>query len=157
VIHKTGGAMWHMVGDATNGLLYVDDTSTAEVFVVDLATDKVTKLASTDQRPNTIDLSPDGRVLYVSNRGKDNPADNKIAGPEWGSILAIDTQTGKILDAIVGGNQCTGLDVSANGTLLAFSNFLDNSIRVYTIPGYETLAAGKGGLAGARFDNIVKD
>jgi DNA-binding beta-propeller fold protein YncE len=157
VIHKTGGAMWHMVGDDTGGLLYVDETATAEVYVVDLATDKVTKLANTDQRPNTMDLSPDGKVLYVSNRGKDNPDNNKEAGPEWGSVLAIDTTSGKVLDAIVGGNQCTGLDVSADGTLLAFSNFLDNSIRVYTIPAYAILIAGNGGRAAAHLEEIVKD
>ena len=72
-------------------------------------------------------------------------------------MLAIDTATGKILDAIVGGNQCTGLDVSPDGTLLAFSDFLDNTIRVYTIPDYETLAAGNGGRAVAHLKDIVKD
>ena len=157
VLFKTGGAMRHMVADDTRGLLYVDDMSTKEVFVVDLATEKVTKLADTDERPNTMDLSPDGKVLYVSNRGKDNPKTYYIPGPEWGSVLAIDTATGKILDAIVGGNQCTGLDVSPDGTLLAFSDFLDNKIRVYTIPDYETLAAGGGGRAVAHLEDIVKD
>ncbi|HLA81497.1 MAG TPA: beta-propeller fold lactonase family protein [Thermoleophilia bacterium] len=157
VLFKTGGAMRHMVADDVRGLLYVDDMSTKEVFVVNLASEKVTKLADTDQRPNTMDLSPDGKVLYVSNRGKDNPKTYYIPGPEWGSILAIDTSTGKILDAIVGGNQCTGLDVSPDGTVLAFSDFLDNKIRVYKIPDYDTLAAGDGGRAAAHLKDIVKD
>lgn len=157
VLFKTGGAMRHMVGDDQRGLLYVDDMSTKEVFVVDLATEKVTKLADTNERPNTMDLSPDGKVLYVSNRGKDNPKTYYIPGPEWGSVLAIDTATGKILDAIVGGNQCTGLDVSPDGRLLAFSDFLDNKIRVYTIPDYDTLAAGGGGRAEAHLADLAKD
>ncbi len=156
VLYKTGGAMRHMVGDDSRGLLYVDDLSTKEVFVVDLATEKVTKLADTDERPNTMDLSPDGKVLYISCRGKDNPKTYYIPGPEWGSVLAVDTATGKILDAIVGGNQCTGLDVSPDGILLAFSDFLDNKIRVYTIPDYETLAAGGGGRAEEHLVDIVK-
>ncbi len=125
--------------------------------MIDLSTDKVTKLADTDQRPNTMDLSPDGKVLYVSNRGKDNPETYYIPGPEWGTILAIDTATGDILDAIVGGNQCTGLDVSPDGTLLAFSNFLDDSIRVYTIPDYDTLVAGNGGRADQRQQDKIKE
>ncbi len=157
ILFKTGGAMRHMVGDDKAGRLYVDDLSTAEVFVVDLASDKVVKLTDTDHRPNTMDLSPDGRVLYVSNRGKDNPKTYYIPGPEWGTILAIDTATGAILDAIVGGNQCTGLDVSPDGKLLVFSDFLDNKIRVYTIPDYETLAGGGGGRAEERFRDIIKD
>jgi YVTN family beta-propeller protein len=157
VIFETGGAMRHMVADDARGLLYVDDMSTAEVYVVDLTTDKITKLADTDQRPNSMDLSPDGNVLYISNRGKDNPETYYIPGPEWGTILAIDTASGAVLDAIVGGNQCTGLDVSPDGTLLAFSNFLDNNIRVYTIPGYDTLAAGEGGRAEQRHQDKVKE
>jgi len=157
VLFKTGGAMRHMVGDDVHGLLYVDDLSTKEVFVVDLATEEVTKLADTDERPNTMDLSPDGKVLYVSNRGKDNPETYYIPGPEWGSVLAIDTATGRILDAIVGGNQCTGLDVSPDGTLLAFSDFLDNKVRVYSIPDYSVLQAGGGGRAEAHLADIVKD
>ena len=134
----------------------MDDLTTNAVWVVDLATEKVTKLANTDQRPNTMALSPDRKVLYVSCRGKDNPKTYYIPGPEWGSVLAIDTATGKILDAIVGGNQCTGLDVSPDGKLLAFSDFLDNTIRVYTIPSYATLAAGNGGRAVAHLKDIVK-
>ena len=150
--------MRHMVGDDVRGLLYVDDMSTMEVFVVDLATEQVSaSWQDTDQRPNTMDLSPDGKVLYVSNRGKDNPKTYYIPGPEWGSVLAIDTATGKILDAIVGGNQCTGLDVSPDGTLLAFSDFLDNKIRVYRIPDYQTLAAGNGGRAVAHLKDILKE
>ena len=127
--------MRHMAADESKGLLYVGEFAENEIYVVDLATDKVTKLAATDQRPNTIELSPDGKVLYVSNRGKDNPTTGYLTkGPEWGSVLAIDTSTGKILDAIIGGNQCTGLDVSPDGTLLAFSDFLDYVIRIYRDP-----------------------
>ena len=46
-------------------------------------------------------------MLYVSNRGR-NGSNYYLPGPEWGSVLAIDTRTGRILDAIVGGNQPTG-------------------------------------------------
>ncbi len=148
----------HFVADEARGLLYIDDLILNEVYVMDLATEKVTKLCDTDQHPNTIDLSPDGKVLYISNRGKDFSATNYyVAGPEWGDVLVVDTATGEILDAIVGGNQCTGLDVSPDGKYLAFSDFLDNTIRVYTIPSYETLIAGGGGRAQERLADIKKD
>jgi YVTN family beta-propeller protein len=155
---KTGGSFRHMAADEKKGLLYVGEFTENEIYVVDLATDKVTKLAPTDQRPNTMELSPDGKVLYVSNRGKDNPTTGYLTkGPEWGSVLAIDTATGKLLDAIVGGNQCTGLDVSPDGKLLAFSDFLDYVIRVYRIPDYSTLLAGNGGRAESHLKDIVKE
>jgi DNA-binding beta-propeller fold protein YncE len=156
VIFKTGGAMWDLAADEARGLLYVDDTEGNAVYVIDLEKEAATKLAGTDHRPNTLDLSADGKVLYVSNRGKEDPANASHAGPEWGSVLAIDTSDGAILDAIVGGNQCTGLDVSSDGSLLAFSDFLDDHVRMYSIPTYSTLIAGNGGRAAQRLKDIAK-
>jgi DNA-binding beta-propeller fold protein YncE len=144
VLLRTGGAMRHLVADPVHGRLYADDMATDQVFVVDLRTNAVRTLAATGHTPNTIDLSPDGRVLYVSNRGR-NGSNYYLPGPEWGSVLALDTRTGRILDAIVGGNQPTGLDVSPDGRTLAYSDFLDDRMTLYAIPPYPTLAAGHGG------------
>jgi YVTN family beta-propeller protein len=156
VVFKSGGALWHMAGDDALGLLYVDDNALGKVYVVDLTTEVTTELAATDHRPNTVALSPDGKVLYVANRGKDDPKNSAHEGPEWGSVLLIDSGGGTILDAIVGGNQCTGLAVSSDGALLAFSDFFDDRIRVYGVPAYATLVASDGGRAVERFDDIVK-
>jgi len=156
VLLKTGGAMRHMVGNAEGTRLYADDMAKDVVFVVDLATDVVTQLAKTDEKPNTIDLSPDGRVLYVSCRGE-NGSNYYLPGPEWGSVLAIDAETGRILDAMVGGNQCTGLDISPDGKMLAFSDFLDNKVRLYAIPPTQTLLDGDGGRATTHLSDIAKN
>lgn len=153
VLLRTGGAMRHLVGDGRS--LYADDMALDTVFVVDLVSEEVRELARTDEKPNSMDLSPDGRVLYVSSRGK-NGESYYVPGPEWGSVLAIDTATGVVLDAIVGGNQCTGLDVSPDGRRLAFSDFLDNRVRLYAIPDYDTLAAGGGGRAVAHLADLLK-
>ena len=156
VIFTTSGALWDLVADQTQHLLYVDDSKGNAVYVVDLENETATKLADTDQRPNTMSLSSDGQVLYVSNRGKEDPQNASHAGPEWGSVLAIDTTDGTILDAIVGGNQCTGLDVSSDGSMLAFSDFLDDHVRLYSVPDYSTLVAGNGGRAAQRLKDVVK-
>jgi DNA-binding beta-propeller fold protein YncE len=128
----------------------------AHVLAVDIATEEVTVLAPVDKVPNTIDLDPDGRVLYVSNRGRNNPETYYKPGPEWGSIVLVDTATGAHLDAIIGGNQPTGLDVSPDGRLLAYSDFLDSRVTVYQIPPYEVLAAGGGGRWAAHLAEIQK-
>lgn len=156
VLVRTGGAFRHLVGDDERGLIYVDDMALDTVHVVNVADESVRLLAETDEKPNTIDLSPDGRVLYVSNRGENNPKSYYIPGPEWGSVLAIDTATGTVLDAIVGGNQTTGLDVSPDGTTLAFSDFLDNRVQLYAVPPYETLTAGDGGRATSHLADLKK-
>jgi YVTN family beta-propeller protein len=157
VYRRAGGSMRHMVADESKGRLYIDDLTSDAVMVLDLASDKVTKLASTNHCPNTMGITPDKKVLFVSCRGKDNPKSYYLAGPEWGSVLVIDAATGTVLDAIVGGNQCTGLDVSPDGKLLAFSDLLDDDIRIYAIPAYATLAAGEGGRATAHLAELAKD
>jgi DNA-binding beta-propeller fold protein YncE len=150
---RTGGAMRHLVGDGRR--LYADDMAKGFAWVVDLPNGKPRRLARTDRVPNTMDLTPDGKVLYVSNRGR-NGATYYRPGPEWGSVLAIHTATGNPLDAIIGGNQTTGLDVSSDGKLLAFSDFLDNTVHVYALPDYRTLTTGKGGRYKAHLKELRK-
>jgi sugar lactone lactonase YvrE len=147
--------MRHLVADPVRGRLYADDMGTDEAFVVDLRTGKARKLADTNSTPNTMDLSPDGRVLYVSNRGR-NGSNYYLPGPEWGSVLAIDARTGRVLDGIVGGNQPTGLDVSPDGRTLAYSDFLDDRVTLYAIPPVETLTAGNGGRARTHLADLPK-
>lgn len=154
ILASTGGALRHLVGDGDT--LYADDMGGDAVFVHDLDRNKVRRLTKTDEKPNTIDLGADGRVLYVSNRGANNAESYYLRGPEWGSVLAFDSKSGKPLDAIVGGNQTTGLDVSEDGKLLAFSDFLDDRVQVYEIPPYDELKAGDGGRFGAHREDVVK-
>ncbi len=156
VIHRTGGAMRHLVGDPQTGILYASELGRDYILSVDTATEEVEIFAEVDNVPNTIDLSPDGKVLYVSSRGRNNPESYHLIGPEWGSIAVIDTATGDYLDAIIGGNQPTGLDVSPDGTMLAYSDFLDHRVTVYSIPPYEELRAGNGGRWEAHLSEIVK-
>lgn len=155
-LETTGGAMRHLAGDGDRGLLYADDMGVDAVYVHELGSGDVRRFADTDAKPNTIDLGADGRVLYVSNRGANNPTSYYLPGPEWGSVLAFDTRTGEALDAIVGGNQTTGLDVSEDGRLLAFSDFLDDRVQVFEIPPYDALVEGDGGRYGRHRRDLVK-
>lgn len=155
-LFKSGGALRHLVGDDKAGKLYASDMGKDVVWVLDTATGAVKKFCGTDAKPNTIELSPDNRVLFISNRGENNPKSYYIPGFEWGTVLLYDTTTGKPLDAIVGGNQCTALDVSADGRMLVFSDFLDDRLRVYAVPDYETLRSGGGGRFARHFTDLKK-
>jgi YVTN family beta-propeller protein len=149
VIYKTGGAMRHIVADESapgGGVLYISDMGRASIFKLSLKDDSVTKFASTDVNPNTIALSPDKKILIVSCRGVNKSAtDYYNPGPEWGSVLLFDTETGKLLDAVVGGNQPTALDIAQSGTYFAFSDFLDARIQLFALPSPEILKMGNGG------------
>ncbi len=156
LIFSKGSAVRHLVADERRKVLYASDLGKDCVWKVDLKTDKVALFVRTDHKPNTIDLTPDGKVLFVSCRGANNPKSYYLPGPEWGSVLAFDTLTGKPLDAIVGGNQCTALDVSSDGRFLIFSDFLDGTLRVYEIPAYEKLTRENGGRYRAHFKDLLK-
>lgn len=156
IIHHSGGALRHLVADPDRGLVYASDMALDTIFVIDTSTDEVTTMGTTDRLPNTIDLSPDGQVLAVSNRGRNNPETYYLPGPEWGSILLLDTGTGAVLDAIVGGNQPTGLDISPDGAWLAYSDFLDNRVTILAVPTTEDLLSGGGGRVGSYRAELTK-
>lgn len=141
---RTGGAMRHLAFDASKNTMYADDMGGDVVYAFDLITDKHRVLAKTDSHPNTIDLSLDRRFLYVSNRGQNSTNGYYVPGPDWGSVTVIDTTTGATVDAIVGGNQTTGLDVSPDGRYLAFTDFLDGRLQLYEIPPAAVLASSDG-------------
>ena len=151
-----GGALRHIVADEKTGRLFISDMSLDLIWVHDMETGATTKFVDVDEKPNTIDLTPDGKMLFVSCRGENNEKSYYIPGPEWGSILVFDTATGAPLDALIAGNQPTALDVSDDGKLLIFSDFLDNRLRVYEIPPYETFAEAGGGRYEAHFAEIAK-
>ena len=146
VLFKTGGAMRHIVADEGRQILFISDMGTATIYKLSLKDDTVTKFATTDINPNTIALSSDKKMLIVSCRGKNYSEENYyIPGPEWGSVLLFDTTTGKMLDALVGGNQPTALDIYPDGRHFVFSDFLDAKLRIFSLPAYEELLRGHGG------------
>jgi DNA-binding beta-propeller fold protein YncE len=146
IVYESGGALRHIVGDEGRGFLFISDMARNKIWQFDIENKKTTIFAETDVNPNTIALSPDKNILFVSNRGENySLTDYSRPGPEWGSILLFDVNTGLLLDAILGGNQPTGLDISPDGRRLVFSNFLDHNLEIYQIPDYSVLAAGNGG------------
>lgn len=155
-VFRGGGALRHLVADEKRGLLFASDMAKDCVWVTNMKSGATKRFAKVGHKPNTIDLSPDGHVLFVSNRGENNATSYYLIGPEWGSIMLLDAHTGKPLDGIVGGNQCTALDVSDDGNVLAFSDFLDNRLRVYQVPDFATLASGGGGRSRTLAKDVVK-
>lgn len=127
------GAKRHILLDRKKNLFYVTDMYRGSVYIINAVDDSIIKEIPVDKKLNTAKLSPDGRYLYVSSRGPNNPESYLKKGPVFGKVFVIDTATFEIKDWIWGKNQPTGLDVSPDGKLLAFTNFLDNEIEVYRI------------------------
>ncbi len=130
----TTGAKRHAVPLYQDDLLFVSDMSRDEVISYRLDNDRSAGAIDVYDHPNTIALSPDRRMLYVSCRGKNNPKSYLLKGYDLGRIYVIDTVKKKVVEYWKGGNQPTGLDVSPDGRFVVFSDFLDDAIRVYQRP-----------------------
>jgi 6-phosphogluconolactonase (cycloisomerase 2 family) len=88
-----------------------------------------------DDKANTIQLNAEGTRLYVSCRGPNNPRGYTLRSPRSGYLYEIDTSEKemKILKAWQGGNQPTGLALSADGKYLAATDFMDARLTVYKL------------------------
>lgn len=128
------GAKRHIVTDYERKLLYVSDMKNDIVEIYSMDEDKLIATVNVFFNPNTIQLSPDKKLLYVSCRGPNNPDKGYLyKGYVFGRLDIIDTKTFTRIESIEAGNQPTGLDVSPDGKTIVLSDFLDNRIRVYRI------------------------
>lgn len=145
LVRKIGshGCKRHIVKITDKNLLFVSDMLRTTVDVYDMRTDRMINSIRVYSHPNTIVLSLDKRLLYVSCRGKNNPVDYRLKSNDMGRIYVIDTETQKVVEYWEGGNQPTGLALSPDGKYLVSSNFLDNEIRVYEITRSKEMMASK--------------
>ena len=144
-------SMRHIVLSPATGMLYASDMWGGRIFAIDSATDSITMVRQIDHKLNTIALAPDGRLLYVSSRGPNNPVDYLLRSPQYGKIYVLRSSTLEVLDWQWGRNQPTGLAVSPDGSLLAFSNFLDHTVEIMELGprlvGPRPAGAAPGGVA----------
>ena len=127
------GAMRHVVLDADGTTAYGSDMYRGRVLRVNLDDYTATTSARLASNPNTIVLSPTGDYLFVSCRGKNNDENWHERGPEYGKIFVLDASTLRVVDWLWGRNQPTGLALSPDGSVLAFTNFYDNTIEIYEV------------------------
>lgn len=146
--HKTialgPGAPRHILLDERKGVGYVSD----------MATGRVTKFTLTNHLPvaslwvgsnlNTLALTSDGKYLFASIRGRNNPVDYQLKGPEFGKVSVIDTDSFQIVDWIWGRNQPTGLALSPDDRFMACTDFLDDNLELYDISRLREISSPKG-------------
>jgi len=114
------------------------------VAVIDAKTDALIATVPVGVAPYRVAASPDGRTLYVANRGGRAPGSNEPQARSAGSPVRIDPTTDAALQGsisviddekltsseIVVGRQPSGLAVSSDGRLLYVANSDDDTIQV---------------------------
>ena len=103
-----------------------------KIYEINLSDFTISKELKVFHNPNTIELL-NGRFLFVSSRGPNNPVDYTLRSPQNGKITVIDTGDFSVYTVFEGGNQPTGLDISPQGNLLCFSDFQDAALELYRI------------------------
>jgi len=114
--------------------LYVSDMLRGTVNIINAATGNVTNSKYVGLNINTIVLSPCGRYVIASSRGRNHPEDYTRPGPEFGAVYILEAEDLRLVEKIWGRNQPTGLAVSPDGKLLVFTDFLDANLELYRMP-----------------------
>mgnify|MGYP001354263614 CR=1 FL=1 len=114
-------------------MLYYDDMRFALVYKYDWIRRETVGKEEVDSHPNTIRLTPDGKYLFVSCRGPNNPKGYTLRSPRDGEVVVIETEPFTTLTSWQQGNQPTGLDISPDGRYLAATDFMDNRLHLYLI------------------------
>jgi DNA-binding beta-propeller fold protein YncE len=125
------GACRHVI--YRDGKLYVSDMYRGTVNILNAATGALLVSRRIGSNINTIVLSPDGRRVFASSRGRNNPEDYTRPGPEFGAVYMLNADDLSLQESVWGRNQPTGLAVSPDGKYLVFTDFLDANMELYII------------------------
>ncbi len=118
---------------SAGSLLWVADMATGKVSAVDATQRTVLFSVPVGPNPQTLSVSPNGKILAVALRGTNNPDNYALQGPDYGQVVFLDAKTGAKLGFVWGRDQPKGLAWSPSGRFLAFTDFLTGDVEVYRI------------------------
>ena len=127
--YEGAGAARHVI--YRDGRLYVSDMYRGTVNILNASTGALLVSRRIGPNINTIILSPDGKRIIASSRGRNNSEDYTKPGPDFGAVYLLKAEDLSLEERIWGRNQPTGLAVSPNGKYLVFTDFLDANIELY--------------------------
>jgi DNA-binding beta-propeller fold protein YncE len=130
-LYEGEGAVRHVIYH--DNKLYVSDMHRGTVNILNATTGALLVSRRIGSNINTIVLSPDGKRVFASSRGRNNPVDYTIPGPEFGAIYLLKADDLTVEERVWGRNQPTGLGVSPDGKYLVFTDFLDANLELYYI------------------------
>jgi YVTN family beta-propeller protein len=128
-LYEGAGAARHVI--YRDNRLYVSDMYRGTVNILNASTGALIASKRIGPNINTIVLSPDGKRLAASSRGRNNSEDYTKPGPDFGAVYLLKAEDLSLEERIWGRNQPTGLAFSPNGKYLVFTDFLDANLELY--------------------------
>ncbi|MDR3019781.1 MAG: beta-propeller fold lactonase family protein [Treponema sp.] len=125
------GAARHVIYN--DGKLYVSDMMRGTVNILNASTGALLLSRRIGPNINTIIISRDGRYIFAASRGRNNPVDYVMPGPDFGAVYMLNAEDLSLVERVWGRNQPTGLAISPDGKLLVFTDFLDENLEVYSL------------------------
>ncbi|NNM54442.1 MAG: YncE family protein [Spirochaetales bacterium] len=114
-------------------LVWIADMASGKVSAIDPQQKTVLFSVAVGPNPQTLAVSPNGKILAVALRGTNNPENFALQGPDYGQVQFLDAKTGAKLGYVWGRDQPMGLAWSPSGRFLAFTDFLTGDVEVYRI------------------------
>ncbi len=126
---------------AAAGKVYVADERANTVTVIDAASFKKIESISVGQGPHNVQVSPDGKWLWVTNNGEPGMAAEKMPAGKMpkgehaamggaGAVWVIDTASNKVVAKVPVGKHPAHVVVSGDGRTAYITNGTDNTVSV---------------------------
>jgi len=135
-VKKSDSTLWHYA--------YVVNYYTGSLSLINLETQAVTNVSGFYSNPHNIDMTPDGRYLWITNAN-----DNEI------SIYDIQSGSHKVISAA--GIKRYGTSFSPDGSIAYVADVNNNRIEVYNTVTYELLNTFGGSLSNPMWPDITAD
>jgi len=129
------GAMRHLVVQGHH--LYASDMATGRVYRFNALRGEFEAELPLGLNLNTIDVAQNSSLLFASSRGRNNPESYLLVGPEYGKVFVVDANRFTLMGWVWGRNQPTGLSVSPDCRLVAFTDFLSDNLELFAINKWE--------------------
>jgi YVTN family beta-propeller protein len=121
---------------AATGKVYVADEGANAVSVIDAATFKKIGSIQVGQGPHNVQVSPDGKWVWITNNGEPGKAAEKVPKSEHGAMAgavalwAIDTATDAVVAKVPVGMHPAHVVVTSDGRTAYITNGGDNTVSV---------------------------
>lgn len=131
--------------------VYVADEESNTVSIIDTSTLKTIGRVAVGEEPHNVQVTPDGRLVWVTNNGEPSRKNEEAAEAKMaksgkmdstapGAVWAIDTATAKVVAKVPVGMHPAHVVVSGDGRTAYVTNAVDDTVSVVDTTAHQVVA-----------------